>query len=277
MFSDDVYVAPNLPVAMEAALEDLDAWDDTALCAIFNMSVASHKTKHKSVKGESKSGGLSRKEKKKLIKDGLEHAKDTGVPVDEKVQSLMEERIVVESVPKSLDHLNAGDRAFVDAFLTCTDTSTQENPTQSLSQFHDVVDSSVTTYSDGQSHMENDESQQQHHHYYYHHNHYYYSNYENEKIIEDTNTSTFTSHDESVPHVPSDTMKAWNEMMAAHKAYDTSLERYNMLLRRDKDNATKREYEYTNDTDIDPSNQKHFAGSVYYNAPKPSEMPHPNF
>ena len=70
----------------------IDGWDDSAILAIYHMSLRSHgvkdrKERHK-FKGENATGGLSRKEKKKALKKALRDAEASNRPVDDSTLSV---------------------------------------------------------------------------------------------------------------------------------------------------------------------------------------------
>jgi len=105
----------------EAVLTEENSWDDSAILAIYNMALSSHQPRK--FRGESDSGGLSRKQKKKAFKAALAEAQHNRAPITAEARALMEpKRVATWGNDGSLDRLNGPSKAFVEHFMRATET-----------------------------------------------------------------------------------------------------------------------------------------------------------
>jgi hypothetical protein len=111
----------------------VDGWDDSAILAIYSMSIESHNIKGNTgsgnttrpkVKGEYEVGGMSRKAKKRALKLAIAKAKETGEPLDKSILNLFEPHQSLnekQGVNTDLNVLDIKDRAFVERFMAYTE------------------------------------------------------------------------------------------------------------------------------------------------------------
>ena len=93
-----------MDAGVEESLAGVEMYDDAAILAIFHSAVKSHQTKRPKVNGEAGTGGLSRKQKKKALRESRD------LPTAGEVSADMGEQ-------HDLSHLDDFNRNFVESFL----------------------------------------------------------------------------------------------------------------------------------------------------------------
>ena len=185
---------------------DEDLWDDTTILAMYNASVRSHRTvpgKTK-IKGESGTGGLSRKDKKKLLKQGQSQL---GLGLGSCGE---QENRVTSSILTG----DTSSHAFVQEFLAQTNTT----PDAQGESYTTMEDTGIPCWVPvhGGSYQNCYITVQHHHH------HYHGSTQPGGSQPDSTSPSTVTPTPEA--------LQAWEELCAAKAQYDAALSRYESFI-----------------------------------------------
>jgi hypothetical protein len=225
-----------------------DCWDDSAILAIYNASIRSHQTVAKSkIKGESEVGGLSRKEKKKLLKQSVLPSEECSEELAVKDNGNKPHSSISVNVPI----LDESSRAFVEEFLAYTepvdngkgndkdiDNNNNDNSNSNSSSNDgkeirqrecdgsEEAGASYAAYNDGHAWYPlqggpyyNCYITVQHHH---HHHHKNESAAPSEVISPD-------HRNDKDGETREDVIAAWNDVCATKNAYDAAIIRYEKL------------------------------------------------
>jgi hypothetical protein len=99
--------SPQMDAEIEGSLAGVEMYDDAAILAIFHSAVKTHQTKRPKINGEAGIGGLSRKQKKKALREGKD------LPAAGEGSAFADEQ-------SDLSHLDDFNRNFVESFLQVT-------------------------------------------------------------------------------------------------------------------------------------------------------------
>jgi hypothetical protein len=205
--------------SIETSGEDL--WDDTTILAMYNASINSHQTvpgKAK-IRGESQSGGLSRKDKKKLLKQSLGRQDSCDKQDLECGSPRIESSSTGKFSESNASSQDASSHSFVQDFLAQTSTMPD---VQGRSENGDGTESYTTTEVYDASKWVSLHGGPYHNCYItvqHHHHHYHGST---PSVGDPPATS-------SVPPTP-EALQAWDALCAAKEQYDAALSRYEMFF-----------------------------------------------
>jgi len=179
----------------EESLAGVEMYDDSAILAIFNSALRSHRTKTPRITGEASTGGLSRKQKKRALKESKDESAGDGDGSD----------LVRGPPPTDLSHLDEVNRSFVEHFLAATDADGGEEGAAGAGE--GFAEQQWCPVEGGPYH--NCQITVQHHHHYHAH--------PGRSAEPPSSSSTAWTEQRA---------EAWAELCAARASYDAALSRF---------------------------------------------------
>jgi len=192
--------SPALDPSTEDCLAGVEMYDDSAILAIFRSALQSHQTKRRpKITGEAGTGGLSRKQKKKALKDNKYiPSGDSSEYEDNKVD---------------LSHLDDFSRNFAEQFLAETAPDGGEGLADDTRVLREAIDAGEGSFTEGQWYPVEGGAYHNCHITVQHHHHY--------PVPQGCGAETQPSS--ASPSWTEQRAQAWAEVCAARAAYDVAL------------------------------------------------------